>query len=237
MRQRKTKNGLPAAATRTESLRLKLEEEILSGILAPGVKLDEEEIAARFEISRTPVREALKALTSTGLVDLRPHQGAYVAVLTLKSIIEMVELMAVLEATCAEFAARRHTQLDRDAIVRAQKECETARSLKDPAAFYEANIVLHDAISRASRNEFLCKQTQQLRQRLEPYRRRISYHTGLIEKSNHEHEEIVDAILAMDSERAREAMREHLATLREDIATMIDDVSVAPRPSGVRLPA
>ena len=227
MKQNGTEGGLPAAATRTESLRLKLEEDILSGALAPGVKLDEEEIAARFGISRTPVREALKALMSTGLVDLRPHQGSCVAVLTLKSIIEMVEVMAVLEATCAELAARRHTPIDREVMLRAHKKCELAFGRNDPAAFYEANIDLHDAIYKASRNEYLVRQTQLLRQRLEPYRRRISYHAGLIEKASHEHFDIVHAILAMDTARAGETMRVHLATLRDDIASMIDDVTPA----------
>jgi DNA-binding GntR family transcriptional regulator len=220
MKQDDTENGLPAAATRTESLRLKLEEEILNGILMPGTRLDEEDIALRFRISRTPVREALKALAATGLVDLRPHQGAFVAAPSLKTVLEMVEVMSALETTCAELAARRHTKADREALVRAQKMCEDQRSLDDPAAFYEANIVLHDVIYQASRNEFLVKQTTQLRQRLEPYRRRISYHEGLINKSNHEHGEVVQAILAMDAARAGSAMRAHLASQRDDIASM-----------------
>src|SRR4051794_37742517 len=94
---RKPVEKLPAAQTRTESLRLKLEEEILGGRMKPGQKLDEEELAARFGMSRTPVREALKAIAASGLIEIRPHQGAYIAVLSARGIIEMVELMAVLE--------------------------------------------------------------------------------------------------------------------------------------------
>lgn len=213
---------MPAARTRTESLRLKLEEEILTRALRPGSKLDEEELAERFGLSRTPVREALKALTSSGLVEIRPHQGAFVAVLTPRVIIEMVEMMSVLEVSCAEMAARRHSAADRENLTRAQNLCESPQSMKDPGSFYAANIGFHEAIYHASGNVFLATQTQALRQRLEPYRRQIAYHPGLIEKANREHRLIVEAILAMNETAAGQAMRSHLGALKDTIATMIE---------------
>jgi DNA-binding GntR family transcriptional regulator len=217
--------AMPAARTRAESLRLKLEEEILSRRMLPGQKLDEEELAARFGLSRTPVREALKALTSTGLIELRAHQGAYVAKLTPRSIIEMVEFMSMLEVNCARLAARRHSAADRNAIQQAQNHCERAVRAADPRAFYAANIAFHEAIYRASRNEFLAGQAQALRQRLEPYRRQIVFHHGLIERSVREHGDIVDAILAMKEEQAGIAMRRHLGALQDSIASMVESLS------------
>ena len=219
---------MPAAATRTERLRLKLEAEILAGNLRPGVKLDEETIARRFGLSRTPVREAFKALASSGLVEVRPHQGAYVSALTLKNIIEMFEVMIVLESACAELAARRLTLANQRAIRSAQASCEAARQKQSPSDFYQANAKLHEAIYRSSHNEFLMSQTLSIRQRLEPYRRQITYHPGLIEKSNEEHEQVIAAIFEMDAASAAQAMRIHLANLRDNISVMVEAVGGEP---------
>ncbi|WP_051231698.1 GntR family transcriptional regulator [Kaistia adipata] len=203
-------------------MRLQLEEEILTGRLRPGEKLDETQIAARFGLSRTPVREAFQALASANLVELRPHQGAYVAALSLKALIEMFEVMAILESSCAALAARRHTLEDRQRIADWQARCEDPVNNDDPRAFYDANGGLHDAIYRASHNEFLIAQTTSLRQRLDAYRHRVTYHPGLIGKSNREHREIVDAIFSMDEAEAGRAMRQHLVTLRDDITAMFE---------------
>ena len=219
---------MPAAGTRAESLRLKLEEEILNRRLPPGLKLDEEEIARRFGLSRTPVREALKGLTSSGLVEIRPHQGAYVATLTLRTIIEMVELMTVLEASCAGLAARRHEIADQSRIKSAQALCESRRCLSDPGAFYDANVAFHEAIYRASHNEFLSAQTRALHQRLEPYRRLVAYRPGAIARANAEHREIAEAIFTADGRRAEEVMRGHLRTLQDSIVSMVDALATSP---------
>lgn len=216
---------LPAARTRTESLRLQLERDILSGALKPGQKLDEEELAARFGMSRTPVREAIKALSSTGLLEVRQHQGAYVASLTLEAISEMVEVMSVLEVACAERAARRHTLADRAAIAAAQAACEAALEPLDFDAFYAANVRFHDAVYGASHNAYLVQQARALRVRLEPFRRQVSFHPGTMGKSLREHRAIVEAIFAMDAEGARLAMGGHIAALAGDIAQLSAMVS------------
>jgi DNA-binding GntR family transcriptional regulator len=225
MSERRTKfatEPMPAARTRAESLRLKLEEEILTGRFAPGVKLDEEDLAARFGLSRTPVREALKGLMSSGLVEIRPHQGTFVATLTPRAITDMVETMAVLEAACAGFAARRHTPEDRRKIQDAQRDCETGT---DPLAFYSANTRFHEAIYAASGNAWLAQQARGLRQRLEPYRRQITFQTGTVEHSTSDHRAIVRAIFDRDEEAAASAMRRHLVTLEATIAAMVDAVA------------
>lgn len=227
---------LPAARTRTEALRLRLEQDILARRVGPGEKLDEEDIAARFGLSRTPVREALKALTASGLIEIRPHQGAFVAKPTPRAIAEMVELMAVMETACAELAAKRHSADDRNRIVRAQAACRQAAGRDDGMRFYAANIVFHDAIYAASQNGFMAEQAQALRQRLEPYRRQISFHPGLMEKSIREHDLVVEAILAMDCGAAGVAMRGHLEDLRDSITVMMWQPSgpMEPAPTAAR---
>ena len=107
--------GLAAAdkVTRAEELRLQLADEIVRGVLPPGSALDETDIARRFNVSRTPVREALRQLVASGLVESRAHRGAVVARPSLDRLTEMFEAMAELEALCAGLAAERMPPADR----------------------------------------------------------------------------------------------------------------------------
>src|SRR4029453_2541526 len=94
---------------RAEALRDEIEQDIVTGRLKPGERLDEQSLAARFAVSRTPIREALMQLASTGLVSLQPRRGAFVASLSFKDVIERFEVMAALEGMCGSLAARRIT--------------------------------------------------------------------------------------------------------------------------------
>src|SRR5438309_1999067 len=102
-----------AKITRAEELRLQLADEIVRGALAPGAPLDETEIAKRFNVSRTPVREALRQLAASGLVEARAHRGAVVARPSLERLTGMFEAMAELEALCAGLAAQRMSPVER----------------------------------------------------------------------------------------------------------------------------
>src|SRR5262245_58018244 len=86
---------------RSANLRDQIEEEIATRRLLPGTRLDEQDLANRFQVSRTPVREALLQLASEGLVQLRPRRGAVVREIPMPRLIEMFEVMGELEAMCA----------------------------------------------------------------------------------------------------------------------------------------
>src|SRR5688500_16243064 len=90
---------------RADRLRDQLEQEIVTGILRPGERLDEQGLAARFGVSRTPIREALMQLASAGLVELQARRGAFVASMSLKDVLERFEVMATLEGMCGALAA------------------------------------------------------------------------------------------------------------------------------------
>ena len=94
---------------RAEALRDEIEQDIVTGHFQPGERLDEQSLADRFGVSRTPIREALMQLASTGMVELHSRRGAFVASLGLKEIIERFEAMAALEGMCGALAARRIT--------------------------------------------------------------------------------------------------------------------------------
>ena len=91
----------------SERLRESIEEEIATGRLPPGSRLDEVDLAARFGVSRTPVREALNLLLGEGLIESGLRRGAVVAQITPQRLLEMFEVMAELEAMCARLAVRR----------------------------------------------------------------------------------------------------------------------------------
>lgn len=210
--------------TRAHEIRAVLEREIVSGQLEPGAKLEQELLAERFGVSRTPVREALKQLTAQGLVEIRPNMGACVVQLTVTALAEMFETMAWLEAACAAFAARRHSLQDRTMLAAAHAACGRATERGDPVAFYKANVKFHERIYAASHNGFLAARTIALRNRLEAYRRESTFHPGLMARSMQEHERMLDAIFAMDEERASKQMRSHLDTLQTDAISMAEAV-------------
>ena len=100
-----------------------LEQDIVTGKLKPGQKLDEAMLAKRFNVSRTPVREALGKLAASGLVDIRPRRSAVVATISLRELMNMFEMMANLEGICARYAARRITPEEKLELIAAQKAC------------------------------------------------------------------------------------------------------------------
>jgi len=205
-----------------------LSREVLAGEFPPGAKLDEEALCQRFSASRTPVREAVRQLAAQGVVEIRPRQGAFVVQLPVESLAEMFEYMGFLEAACAELAARRHTAQDRVALAASHEACVRAAGSADPAAFYAANNRFHECVYQASHNNYLAAQTVELRNRLEAYRREVTFHDGLMRISIAEHQAVLEAIFAMDAKAAASCMRQHLDTLRDDAVSMVAMLSKRP---------
>jgi DNA-binding GntR family transcriptional regulator len=233
----KTRNGArqsgvgvaKPAATRSDRIRQAIEREIISGALGPGTRLDEDSLAARHGASRTPVREALQRLASQGLIELRAHAGAFVAIPTVVELAEMFETMSFLEAACAALAARRHTAQDLRLLAAAHEVCGKAARIDDPVAFYAANGNFHGCIYAAGHNGYLAAQTIQLGNRLEAYRREATFHPGLMSLTMAEHERIMHAIFEMDDATASKQMRGHLDTLRDDVVSMAKAMQRASR--------
>jgi len=209
---------------RAEDIRLRLENEILSGALTPGERLDETGLARRFNVSRTPVREALLQLASVGLIEMRPRQSAVVANITVQQLLQMFEAMAELEALCARLAARRMSPEEREGLRRAHRRCSRIARDGDPEAYYAANRDFHEAVYAGARNKYLEDMTRTLRNRLSGYRRFQLHRPGRVAQSLDEHEAVVAAIAAGDGERAAEAMRAHVAIQGEvftDLLSML----------------
>lgn len=193
-----------------------LETQIVEGRMAPGEKLDEVVLGNYFSVSRTPIREALRALAAKGLVEFRPRIGAIVACPTVGQVIDLFELVAELESVAARLAAERMTPEAAASIVAAYEACQSAAATLDPQKYYETNGEFHAAIQRASQNKALMEQTEMLDKRLSPYRRFITFRPGRIETALREHEAIYLALIARDGNAAMAAMRNHVQVLAEE---------------------
>ena len=200
--------------TRAEELRLQLADEIIRGALAPGAALDETDIARRFNVSRTPVREALRQLATSGLIDARAHRGAVVARPTLERLTEMFEAMAELEALCAGLAAERMPAAERARLEAVHEELRVLSHAGNPERFHEVNERFHNAIYAGSQNGYIAEMTLATRVRVQPFRRAQFRNLGRLAKSHAEHDRVVVAIMRGDKTGAAAAMRAHIELVR-----------------------
>lgn len=196
--------------THAATLREQIEEMIAVGDLKPGQHLDETELAARFGVSRTPIRETLIQLSSMGLVVIRPRRGAIVAELGPQQLVEMFEVMSELESTCGRLAARRMTVEEQQSLLAAHQACEDAMKAQEPDDYYYKNEIFHEAIYAGTHNQFLIEQTRNLYRRLRPYRRLQLRVRDRLANSYHEHDAVVRAIIDGDGELAARLLREHV---------------------------
>ncbi|MGD9783224.1 MAG: GntR family transcriptional regulator [Hyphomicrobiaceae bacterium] len=204
-----------------DSFKAILEDDIATGRLRPGERLDETSLAARFGVSRTPVREILQHLAAAGLVEIRPYRGAIVASPDPRRLMEMFEVMSELEAMCGRLAARRLTDANETRLQQTLSACEAAARLGDPDAYYFENEQFHRAIYAASGNTFLAEQALALHKRLAPFRRLQLRVRHRLSSSQREHGTIVEAILAGEPDLAAEELRAHVIVQGERFADLL----------------
>jgi DNA-binding GntR family transcriptional regulator len=195
---------------RANDIRATLQEDIESGKLPPGSPLDERALAARFEVSRTPVREALQQLAARDLVRIAPRQGVTVSRLSIAKVRAMLEFISELEALAAKLAARRvddelSRQLDATLV-----RCQDAAINGGAAEYALANALFHEAIYCGSRNVYLAEQVRQARRMIQRYRVRDFQNKQQIAKSLQDHLKIARAIQAGDEAGAAQAMLLHV---------------------------
>lgn len=203
--------------TSAEEIRSGLAERIISGALPPGTALDETLLAAEFAVSRTPVREALRLLAASGLVDQKPHAKALVAKPDEEELAGMFEVMGYLEALCAGLAAVAMTRVERGALDTLHVEMSALVRDGNAVAYAEANDAFHTAIYDGAHNAYLAEMTRSTRQRLQPFRRAQFGELGRLLKSHAEHGLIVEAILRGDREAAESAMRSHISIVGDAV--------------------
>lgn len=208
------RNG-EAPRTRADQLQAEIADAIVSGRFLPGVRLDEQGLADTFGTSRTPVREALRQLALTGLIEVRPHRGAIVSTMTPAELAQVFETMAELEAGCARYAALRMSAGDQTALRRLHQRGEDLARVHDPDSYAAYNLEFHDAIYAGGANPHLTEMTAAVRTRLTPYRGAQFRIPDRARSSQIEHGRVVDAIMSGDGAAAAAHMREHILIVGE----------------------
>jgi DNA-binding GntR family transcriptional regulator len=206
----------PIRLTRADELRQVLGDEIVRGKIRPGATLDETAIAARFRVSRTPVREAIRQLAASGLVEAKPHRAAVVAQPTHEDLIGMFEIMAELEGLCAHYAAERMTSAERAGLEQVHEDLRRMIRDGDPQHYHETNQLFHSTVYAGAHNAYLAELTLSTRIRVQPFRRAQFRNLGRLAKSHDEHDSVVTAILRGDAFAAQKAMRDHIMTVFEE---------------------
>jgi DNA-binding GntR family transcriptional regulator len=196
-------------------------DHIVTGALKPGDKLDEVSLALRFEVSRTPIREALGQLGAMGLVDRRPNRGAIVTVVTQDHLSSMFESMAELEGICARFSAERMTPDERRAIERGHQASARLVHLGAEEDYEAYNTEFHTRLYLGAHSKHIYELTTATRNRLAPFRRAQFRLPGRLAKSWDEHDAIVTAIMRGDAAAAGAAAKAHVSIVSEASAVFV----------------
>ena len=206
--------------------------------LAPGELIDEVGLAARWKISRTPLREALKVLAAEGLVELEPRRGSRVVALSDDDADALFPVMALLEGRCAVEVTLRASDTDVAELRRLHETLERHAAAQDIDAYYRANHVFHTRLQALAANRWLDRVTGDLRRFARLLRGRQLILPGRIERSIAEHRELIDAIERRDAERAGNAMHAHrmsqLVALKALRAQALASANKAERRQGQR---
>src|ERR1700734_704618 len=217
-----------------EQIVQQIEESILKGSLKAGDQLPaERELAIRFGVSRTAVREAVKALREKGLVEAYSGRGTFITDGTSQAVRQSFDLMvkigqpegstdlaevrSILEPEIAALAAERAEESDRATLREAVAVMD--RSLKDADAYIEADLDFHLALAEAAANPLILSLLDSIVGLLREQRLRIFKVSGGPERGQIYHKRILDAVERHDSEKSREAMKAHLQQVREDSQT------------------
>jgi len=199
----------------------RLRQMLVEGRIPPGAKLNERELSELLQVSRTPLREAIKMLAAEGLVELLPNRGAVAVSLTEADVLNTFEVMAGLEAQSGELAAARVTPQELAEIQAMQFEMMAAYTRADLSAYYSINMRIHRAINAAAKNPVLTTVYNQVNARLQALRFRSNQDGEKWKRAVKEHEKMIEALAARDAAAMREVLLGHLRNKRDVVLELM----------------
>ena len=206
---------------RADKIAESIEELVFKGEYGDGERLDEITLAETFNVSRTPIREALQRLVLSGMAEQIPRRGVFIRQPDAAELFEMFEVMAELEASCGRYAASRMSEEALSRLQEANQRCQDAISVQDVAEYYLQNEKFHQEIYLGSGNSYLQKEALRLQNRLKPYRRAQLRFRGRMKQSLAEHIAIVEALDAGDGDLASDVLRGHVSVQGERFHQLI----------------
>lgn len=210
---RENRAFLPCMAGQTETLIDTIMSWIDLGRLRPGDPIDEAALVAEYNVSRTPVREALLQLEAMGLIRRHPRKGATLFRPTLEEFLAILEVHAKLEGQAAGLAARRLSVGWAEQLEAVVAACEAHAAVKgdaDPDGYYQLNLRFHETVALAAGNPFLTEMIKTNARKLLAYYRARYHYAGAIAQSAREHREIARLIVARDASAAETLMQHHV---------------------------
>ena len=219
--------------TTAKAVAERLRVEIQHGTLAPGTRLRQNEVAGRFGVSTTPVREAFAQLQAEGLVRIDPHRGAVVFHPSKEDLLEYYEMREVLESLAVAHAIEK---LKPDVVKELTGLIDRMRRTDDPRRWLQLNDEFHLRLYGASGRPRLSAMSENLRDASTPYIYMYVAGRPPSERANEEHQALLDACVRGDVEAARRAISAHMHSAADDLARNLDaaaDGALAPTPSAV----
>jgi DNA-binding GntR family transcriptional regulator len=198
-----------------EQVAQRLRQMLLESRIAPGAKLNERELSEVLQVSRTPLREAIKMLAAEGLVELLPNRGAIAVRLTQADALHTFEVMAALEAQSGELAAERITDAELAEIQAMHYEMLAAYTRRDLPGYYRLNAAIHTAINAAAKNPVLTALYRQVNARLQALRFRSNQDEAKWHLAVKEHELMITALSQRNSAGLRALLLTHLDNKRQ----------------------
>jgi DNA-binding GntR family transcriptional regulator len=187
---------------------------IFKGELSAGQKLTEQEVVERLGVSRGPIREAFRALADVGLLQIEQNRGAFVRKIDLEEAIEIHDVYSALEELATRSAARRLSSAQIEELKSLLESMDAAAEVEDLDRFYALNLSFHQRLVEGSGNRRLLSIYNRLLNELHLFRRFGLMQRGEMQRSNHEHHQILEKIAAGNPDGAAEAMRSHTSERR-----------------------
>jgi DNA-binding GntR family transcriptional regulator len=199
----------------------KLRSLLVEGKIAPGSKLNERELAESLNVSRTPIREAIRRLAADGLVELIANRGAIAVELSLEDVIHTFDVIADLEGFSGELAANNISAATLSELEALQYEMLASYARRDLSSYYKLNLRIHHLINQAANNPVLSRLFSQVNARIEALRFRSNQDGVKWEKAVEEHQEMLEALKARDSKRMRKIMMQHVMNKRDVVVQLL----------------
>ena len=194
---------------------------LVEGKIVPGSKLNERELAESLNVSRTPIREAIRRLAADGLVELIANRGAIAVQLSLEDVINTFNVIADLEGFSGELAAKNVSDTTLSELEALQYEMMASYARRDLSTYYKLNLCIHHLINQAANNPVLAQLFSQVNARIEALRFRSNQDGVKWEKAVEEHQEMLDALKTRDSARMRKIMIQHVHNKRDVVVQLL----------------
>jgi DNA-binding GntR family transcriptional regulator len=213
----------PDARGGTDTIRRQIEEMILTGEVLPGERLNELALSRHLNVSRAPLREAVRGLEQMGLLEVVPNRGVLVRRVSMKDALDLYDLRAALFRGAARLAARRALPEDVARLRQLNEAMREAAAVERFAVYYAGNLEFHAVLMAAGGNAPMARAYDRAVKGLHLFRRRSLVHPAQLDLSLQEHEDMLGAIDAHDAAAAGDAAERHIMLGRDRMLDTLDN--------------